>query len=368
MKNILVNLSGRTNSGPAIALEIAKGLIQNDCNVYAIVSKDALNINDWIAETRIKKILILKTYTNIQNLIPDTIKFICKDKEQVSVFFNGIEFDYVINPIFHFWDEAIISKVKYKKVISICHDPMMHSGENLIRKILHYLFIKRSDEIIVLTHKFIPIIRKFGFTDEKIHYMPHGLLPKYKMEQKKYYVPLAGSEEVKFLFFGRIEKYKGIQVLLDAYRILYAKSKNISLIIAGKGNLKPFSKSIRKLQNVVIENRYIDDNEVGCFFDDPNTVLVLPYLDATQSGVVAIAMEYGVPVIASDVGGLAEQLGDGKAGLFVNPRNPIELAEKMELFIYDKSMFKNQRRIMLELSNKLNWSQIIHDYLCFIIK
>ena len=74
-KNILINISGRTNCGPVIGIELAKALAANGYNVYAIVAKDALNLQDWLDEKSIKEVYILETYSGFKNLIQASLRF-----------------------------------------------------------------------------------------------------------------------------------------------------------------------------------------------------------------------------------------------------------------------------------------------------
>ena len=98
------------------------------------------------------------------------------------------------------------------------------------------------------------------------------------------------------LFFGRIEKYKGIDVLYKAFRD-DASLKEMRLVVAGKGEVG-FEREA--LPNVVWINRFIRDEEVGDLFRKARCV-VFPYLSATQSGVFSFAFYFGKPVVASDV-------------------------------------------------------------------
>lgn len=116
-----------------------------------------------------------------------------------------------------------------------------------------------------------------------------------------------------YLFFGRIGKYKGIIRLLRAYQALTVEKP--SLVIAGSGELQPEEKKIAvSNQNVILINRYIEDGEMLYLINNALTV-VLPYIEATQSGVLPIAYYHKVPVIASNIAGLIEFVRDGVTGM-----------------------------------------------------
>ena len=130
----------------------------------------------------------------------------------------------------------------------------------------------------------------------------------------------AKSDNINFLFFGRIEYYKGIDLLLEAFSTIEKKYADcVSLLIAGKGDFSPYRESFSKLRNVKLLNYMIPDDEVISLFRGQHVVTVLPYRDATQSGVINLAAQSASLIIATNVGGLPEQLDEGKAGILVEP-------------------------------------------------
>lgn len=114
------------------------------------------------------------------------------------------------------------------------------------------------------------------------------------------------------LFFGRIDKYKGIGNLLDAYRAV--SDKAFPLIIAGGGKFTDKEKKlIDGCNNLTVINRYIGDGEMKWLLHHM-AVAVLPYIEATQSGIIPLAYLFGKPVIVSDVAGLTQFVLDGETG------------------------------------------------------
>lgn len=115
------------------------------------------------------------------------------------------------------------------------------------------------------------------------------------------------------LFFGRIDKYKGIGRLLEAYREVSDRAP--SLVIAGGGKFSDEEKNlIGRLDNLHVLNRYIQDGEMLWLFRHCAAV-ILPYIEATQSGVIPIAYHFGKPVVVSDVKGLTQFVAAGKTGM-----------------------------------------------------
>jgi len=123
--------------------------------------------------------------------------------------------------------------------------------------------------------------------------------------------------------------------------------------------MEEFIPILQGVKDVKIDNKYIPDEEVGCYFDGPNVVIVLPYLDATQSGVIPIAIEYGTPIIASNTGGLKEQMMDGEFGLLVETGNVEDLYLKMKEIMSNKSLYTEQQNKMKNAIAELEWDVVI---------
>jgi glycosyltransferase involved in cell wall biosynthesis len=89
--------------------------------------------------------------------------------------------------------------------------------------------------------------------------------------------------------------------------------------------------------SVTILNRYIPNEEVGQLFSAAD-VVVMPYLDASQSGVVTLASQFGLPGIATRVGGLPEAVLDGETGLIVPPADADALARALVRFFSEEGV------------------------------
>ena len=118
-----------------------------------------------------------------------------------------------------------------------------------------------------------------------------------------------------FLFFGRIDEYKGVYQLCEAYTSLPGNMKEErSLVIAGKGDLSDQELALIKGEsNIKLLRRFIEDGEMIWLFENCKAV-ILPYIEASQSGVLPIAYQFGKPVVISNLEGLTENVLVGKTG------------------------------------------------------
>jgi glycosyltransferase involved in cell wall biosynthesis len=139
------------------------------------------------------------------------------------------------------------------------------------------------------------------------------------------------------LFFGFVRRYKGLHVLLDAMPRVLARVPGARLVVAGefyadeadlRAQAAPLGDAVR------FDADYIADAAVGRYFCAAD-VVVQPYVSATQSGVAQIAFHFRRPLVTTDVGGLAEIVPDGEAGLVVPPDDPQALADALVHFFED---------------------------------
>ncbi len=158
-----------------------------------------------------------------------------------------------------------------------------------------------------------------------------------------------------YLFYGRIEKYKGLQVLLKAYQ-MDSTHQLPNLIIAGKGIIsKKNLLYISQLKNkIILINRYINDSDTIYLFENSLGV-ILPYIEASQSGIIPIAYKYSKPVFVSNIASLTENVIDNKTGFVFKNRKSNELLNKLIFYneYSDKSKYKHD--ITEYYHNHFNW-------------
>ncbi|MEN6342866.1 MAG: glycosyltransferase family 4 protein [Methanospirillum sp.] len=205
---------------------------------------------------------------------------------------------------------------RYPVIVTI-HDVNPHPGsrawdQDLARR----LFLRYADAVIVHGEW----ARLQLGASQPCYVIPHG--------DYSFYTGIgsgdAVEEEDAILFFGRIEPYKGLQYLLEAMPLIWAASPSTRLIVAGDGSLAPYSELLRD-ERIEVVNRFIDDAEVPALFARARLV-VLPYVEGTQTGVIPIAYAFKKPVVVTDVGAIPEVVEEGRTGWIVPPRDPDALA------------------------------------------
>ncbi|MCX2932694.1 glycosyltransferase family 4 protein [Mycobacterium sp. CVI_P3] len=168
-----------------------------------------------------------------------------------------------------------------------------------------------------------------------VHVIPHGAEP--GMRGGAQVRPITETGPVA-LFFGVWSKYKGLELLLDAFERVRAELPESRLVLAGAVgadiDVDAVLDRARRIGNVEARPGYVPIEEVAPLFDSAR-VVVTPYIRATQSGVAHLAYTFGRPVIASAIGDLPEVIQDGVTGLLVDAGDVEGLARAMVRLLED---------------------------------
>ncbi|MEM7786521.1 MAG: glycosyltransferase [Bacteroidota bacterium] len=194
------------------------------------------------------------------------------------------------------------------------------------------------DGLVVMSEKVQADVARLG-VEVPVRYVAHpvydGFGPAVPRDEARQQLGLPPDAPV-FLFFGFIRRYKGLHVLLDAVPEVVRRVPEAQVVVAGEfyADEEALRVQAAPLGAVRLDADYIPDDRVSLYVCAADAV-VQPYVTATQSGVAQIAFHYGRPVITTDVGGLAEIVPDGEAGLVVPPEDPAALADAMARFVED---------------------------------
>lgn len=169
-----------------------------------------------------------------------------------------------------------------------------------------------------------------------------------------------GVKDDIILFFGFIRPYKGLLYLIRAMPKIIEKKPNTKLIIQGvfwKDRQKYFDE-IEKLnlkEHIIIREGYVaGDDRARVFY--AADVVVMPYLNISESAIIPLSWGFGVPVICTAVGGNVDWITDGKEGYLVPPKDPDALAEAVVKY-YEKDMDKKFKEHMQKRMKEIAWSE-----------
>lgn len=165
------------------------------------------------------------------------------------------------------------------------------------------------------------------------------------------------------LFAGFVRPYKGLDILLDALPLVLEK-RPLHLLVAGEfwRGTAVYEEQIERLgiaDAVTLFDDYLPNETLAAYMQLAD-VVVLPYRNATQSGIIQMAFGQGKPVITTDVGGLAEVVDNGRTGFVVPSENPHALAEAIECYFADNLGEVFEENIM-EGNGRFSWQSMIHQ-------
>ncbi|NLW18981.1 MAG: glycosyltransferase family 4 protein [Candidatus Cloacimonetes bacterium] len=244
--------------------------------------------------------------------------------------------------------------------ICLAHNVDFHEkwpGADLLSK----AFFKQCDKIVTLSGAtFADLKRKFP-RDVSVKGIQgfHPIYDCYGGSQDS--SPQDPERDPTALFFGLIKAYKGLDVLLKAVKQARKRVPRLRLLIAGEVYGKP-EKYLLLIHQLGLEDavdarfHYISNDEIADIFNQAQ-VCVLPYKSATQSGVIASSYSFGVPVIASDVGGLSEYIDVEKTGLLVPPNNPEALAGALIRY-FEGNLFQAMKPNIPAFVEQFSWQKL----------
>ena len=256
----------------------------------------------------------------------------------------------------YFW--LFFPLIRNIPIVDTIHDPQPHPGfGNILQTFMRKKGAKLSKRWFIhgniLKDQFL---KKYKVKSEYVKVIPKGHYEIFKKYNNKSFK----EEETNILFFGNVTKYKGINILIESSKQVIKEFPNTKFVIAGKTRRKDNIdlSDLNNHKNYILKNYRISEEEVPKLFQKAS-IVVLPYIEASQSGVISIAFGFGKAIIVTNVGALPEIVKNGKTGIIIPPNNSDILAQEIIRLLKDDKLRKTLgNNAYLFAKNELSWEKI----------
>lgn len=244
----------------------------------------------------------------------------------------------VIDLMPHVWSAFLAHYIRKAgaRYLVIAHDAVAHPGDATgSAKGVTDLAFSQADTVVTLSRSVArDLQRSRKMAGRRIETLFHPIL--------SYHPPRSAiwqaDRPLRLLFFGRIMPYKGLPLFVDMLEILRDRGYAVEAGVFGEGNLGPEAARLTNLGAEVV-NRWLSDKEISAIFGRYDLVVV-SHVEASQSGVVAAAFGAGIPVVATPVGGLPEQVSQGVDGIIATSTTAQALFRAIERLFIEKDLYQ----------------------------
>jgi glycosyltransferase involved in cell wall biosynthesis len=239
------------------------------------------------------------------------------------------------------------------------HDVILHTGDKESSRIplfTHKIALKYANRIIVHGKKLKQeMIEEYNKLPGDIHVLPRGINSIYTRYVEN---PVEEAQNL-ILFFGRIWEYKGLRYLIEAEPLISKEVPEAKIVIAGRGeDFQRYQNMMVNKEKFIVYNKHIPNEMVVELFQK-SSVVVLPYIDASQSGIVPLAYSFKKPVVVSNVGSLPEVVDHNETGYIVPPKDSKKLAAAIiDLLKNDEKRKKMGENAYQKAIGDLSWDKI----------
>jgi D-inositol-3-phosphate glycosyltransferase len=356
--------------GNDYSLLLCNSLAKAGLDVSLVVTEDRkvgediqFKIKNWLPSKSKGKNKIVKTYLYFKYLLK-LYSYIKKEADVVHFqFFRRRRVESVF-----FW---LLRKSGINLVHTV-HD-VIPLDESKVDQIFNKIVYRSSKSLIVHSEPNLNTLASTKVSREKIYIVPHGNFDVFikngalQKDEARRNLNLQNEDDL-LLFFGFIKKYKGLDLLLDAFESAYEKNKKLKLLIAGAVDsnelLNHYNEKINLMnskKNVIFHSDFIPQEKVAEYFTASDLV-VLPYKQISHSGVMHLAYSFGRPLIVTDTGDFAYTVRTDNSGFVVGNYSSDNLAEIILNAFSDKERLEEMGKNILQLnSSKYSWLNVAEE-------
>lgn len=356
MKVAVLHL-GRTAAGPQLTLELAHALSREGVAPVVVYSANA-EIAESLAAV-CPSSLAVRTFTSARGAVMGLLR-LPRLARRIDDFLVAHDVDVVVVTMEQIW-QALISPVLRRhgrRVLLFVHDATIHPGEDSrLARWLRTRERSQADGVIVLSEHVADALAGQGaFDTQRIWRTVH---PAFVTAHRTQPRALDPNKPPIIGFFGRMSKYKGLQLGVDALTELRSRGTRVRLLVAGSN--VPSDITHLTHPDTVVDDRWIPQAEVEATISQCD-IMLLPYTEASQSGVLAYAMALGIPVVVTPVGGLPEQVRQTGAGVVAAEVSATALADALDEVIGDPTLYSSLSAAGLRsAATEYSWHRVARD-------
>lgn len=236
----------------------------------------------------------------------------------------------------HLWANLALPFLRSIPLVVTVHDARHHPGDAESARTPQWVMdagFRLATDLVVHAETVAATVReRFARPADEVHVVPHIAIG------GREDAPPRAEEPATVLFFGRIWPYKGLEYLVRAEPLVTAAVPAARFVVAGRGeDFERYRRMMVHPDRFEVRNEFISEDDRVALFQRAS-VVVLPYVEASQSGVVPVAYAFSKPVVATTVGGLPEVVDDGATGYLVAPRDEGALAAAIVRLLADPDL------------------------------
>tara|TARA_S200000501_G_scaffold233564_1_gene219114 strand:+ start:13692 stop:14783 length:1092 start_codon:yes stop_codon:yes gene_type:complete len=307
---------------------------------------------------RSKKKQVLNTYTPNQNILRinpyNPLSYI-----KIIKFIKNKNIDKIIST---YWTPIIglpyllINSIVSKKItkIGLFHNIFPHENYLLSKQILKFYINTLNKAITLSEHSSKQLLDISNLVSQSL-FIPVDNLEKTSKSISLNKLNL--NKNYKYiLFIGMIRKYKGLKLLLKAFKKVIEIKKNVKLIIAGEfiENKKDYLKLIDELslnKNIILNDNFIEPSNIK-YYINASEIIIQPYIKATQSGITSLAISYNKIIVTTGAGGIKEIINNDNG--YICSKDQISISKNIISALKSKNEKKIEELILLK--KKISWN------------
>jgi glycosyltransferase involved in cell wall biosynthesis len=254
------------------------------------------------------------------------------------------------------WLNCLAMLLKSTPVVTTVHDVYVHPGDTRTRRVPRAsvkALVRQSTAIVVHGETLrANAAAEMPIDAARILVFPHPPLTRYSEFARQAGLSRPNDKLFRILFFGRIFEYKGLRYLIEAAPAVRKEVPNARFVIAGKGDkFSNYRELMADPSYFEIHDHFVSEDEAARMFTDAD-LLVLPYIEASQSGVLLIGLTFSLPAIVTDVGEMGQIVQSVGMGFVIPSRDKNALATAIIKAASDTEYMEVCRKNMQQLMHR----------------